>query len=348
MNRKPLSYPPQMRIAAHLPSSPHFNDVADIVANLKAFMSDAIAVSAKKAIARRNKADAREKALADEANERRFHKAACTLQEAAAVCACQEVAAARARCQQLLDKQIARARHNDNNDDDDYDDDDAYNDDDDDDDDDYNVVDDNDNDDDDGDDDDDDDDNDNNAEDEYNDVASQLKAYAATLFARVDATMAEIQAMDDGFENRAATRKKALADKLRQAAAWENVLADKANELRQAAAWEKVLADEADKLRQAAAREKALADEANEQCRADTWKKALADEAYEQRGAATRKKVLADKVNKQRCQEPSTTVDGQPQMACCCSRPRLRVGRRHGPRAPNPYEHLLCGWRHQP
>jgi hypothetical protein len=41
------------------------------IANLKAIVSDAIAVSAKKALARCHEAAAREKALADEANERR-------------------------------------------------------------------------------------------------------------------------------------------------------------------------------------------------------------------------------------------------------------------------------------
>ncbi len=99
------------------------------------------------------------------------------------------------------------------------------------------------------DDDDNDDDNDDNndAEDEYNDVAGRLKVYAATLFARVDAIMAKIQAMDDGFENRAAAREKALANE--------------ANERQRAAAREKALADE---LRQAAAREKVLADKAEE------------------------------------------------------------------------------------
>ncbi len=167
-------------------------------------------------------------------------------------------------------------------------------------------------------------------DDEYDDVAGRLKAYAATLFACVDDTMAEIQAMDDGFENRAAAREKALADE--------------ANERQRAAAREKASAD---KLRQATAWQKALADEANERRRADTRKKALADEAYEQCRADTRKKVLANEVNK-RCCQPSTTVDGQPQTACRRSRPCCRVGRRHGPRAPNPQEHLLCGRQHRP
>jgi hypothetical protein len=104
-----------------------------------------------------------------------------------------------------------------------------------------------------------DDDDDNDAKDEYNDVAGRLKAYAATLFARVDATMAEIQAMDDRFENRVAVQEKALADE--------------ANEQQWAAAREKALADE---LRQVAAQEKALADEAEERCEAVAHAKALA------------------------------------------------------------------------
>jgi hypothetical protein len=45
---------------------------------------------------------------------------------------------------------------------------------------------------------------------------------------------------------------------------------------------------------------------------------------------------------------PSTTVDDQPQTACRCSRPRRRVGQRHGPRAPNPQEHLLHRRHHRP
>jgi hypothetical protein len=177
MNRKPLPYPPQMRNAAHLPSSLHFNDVADIMADLKAFMSDVIAASAKKAIARRHEANACEKALANKANERRCHEAARALQEAAAARACQEVAATCARCQQLLDEQIAHARQDDEdyddyNDNDDSDNDDNYdnNDDSDNDDDNYDVDDDDNNDDDEDDDDDNDDDND-DAEDEYDDVA---------------------------------------------------------------------------------------------------------------------------------------------------------------------------------
>jgi hypothetical protein len=174
---------------------------------------------------------------------------------------------------------------------------------------------------------------DDDAKDEYEDVTGRF-------FTHVDTTMAKIQAMDDGFENwaaaekalankanereRTAAREKAWAGELRQMTAWENALADETHELRQAAAREKALVDEADKLRQAAALEKALADKANKQCRANTLKKALANKAYERRRTATRKKVLGR------------------------SRPCLHVGRRHGPRAPNTQEYLLCGWRHRP
>jgi hypothetical protein len=87
MNPKPLPYPPQMRNGglppAHLPYSPHSDPVAAI-ANLKAIVSDAIAALAKNALTRHHEAAAQEKALADEANERRRHEAACTRQEAAA------------------------------------------------------------------------------------------------------------------------------------------------------------------------------------------------------------------------------------------------------------------------
>jgi hypothetical protein len=117
------------------------------------------------------------------------------------------------------------------------------------------------------------------------------------------------------FENRAATREKALADE--------------ANKQQRATAREKALADE---LRQAAVRDKALADEAKERHEAAAHAKALAA------------KVLADKQGGQ-----ESAVRGSPlQTVRQCARPRPRVGRRHGPRAPNPHEHLLCGQRYWP
>jgi hypothetical protein len=158
----------------------------------------------------------------------------------------------------------------------------------------------------------------------------------ALLAAPLDAILAEIEHNNITHE----------ANEQQRAAAQDKALANEANKLRQAAAVrEKALADEADELRQAAVQEKALVDEANKRRRADTREKALADKADEQHWVATRKKALADEVNKQRCR-PSTTVDGQPQMACRRSQPRLCVGRRHGPRAPNLQKHLLRGWQH--
>jgi hypothetical protein len=166
----------------------------------------------------------------------------------------------------------------------------------------------------------------------------RIRVKCALLAAPLDAILAEIERNNIAHKS----------NERQRAAARDKALADEANELRQAAAvWEKALANKADKLRQAAVWEKALADEANKQRRADTREKALADEANKRRRAATRKKALADEVNKQRHQL-STTVDGQPQMACCRSLPRLRVGCCHGPRAPNPQEHLLHGLRHWP
>jgi hypothetical protein len=144
--------------------------------------------------------------------------------------------------------------------------------------------------------------------------------------------MAEIQAMDDGFENRAAAREKALADK--------------ANEQERAAAREKALTD---KLRLVTALEKALADEANKRRRTDTLKKALADEAKERHEAATHAKALAAKVLADELGSQESAVRGNPlKTVRRRARPWIRIGRRHGPRAPNTQEYLLCGQRHWP
>ncbi len=45
---------------------------------------------------------------------------------------------------------------------------------------------------------------------------------------------------------------------------------------------------------------------------------------------------------------PSPAIDGKLRMVRRRARPHRRVGRRHGPRAPNPQEHLLRGRRHRP
>ncbi len=52
MNRKPLPYPPQMRNAAHLPSSPHSDPVADIVDDLKAIRQEVATARARQEAAR--------------------------------------------------------------------------------------------------------------------------------------------------------------------------------------------------------------------------------------------------------------------------------------------------------
>ncbi len=127
--------------------------------------------------------------------------------------------------------------------------------------------------------------------------------------------MAKIQAMDDGFENRAAKREKALADK--------------ANKRERAAAREKALTDE---LRLVTALEKALVDEATKQRRADTLKKALADEAKECHEAAAHAKALAAKVLADKLGGQESAVRGNPRKTVRQrARPCVRVGRRHGP-----------------
>jgi hypothetical protein len=45
---------------------------------------------------------------------------------------------------------------------------------------------------------------------------------------------------------------------------------------------------------------------------------------------------------------PLPAVDGQLWTVRRCAQPCCRVGRRHGPRAPNPQVHILCGQHHRP
>jgi hypothetical protein len=127
--------------------------------------------------------------------------------------------------------------------------------------------------------------------------------------------MAKIQTIDDGFENQAAEREKALADK--------------ANKRERSAAREKALADE---LRQAATLEKVLADEATERRRTDTLKKALTDEAKERHEAAVQAKVLAAKVLADEQGGQESAVHGNPHKTVRQrTQPCVCVGRRHGP-----------------
>ncbi len=142
------------------------------------------------------------------------------------------------------------------------------------------------------------------------DVARQLEAYAAPLFACVDAVMAEIRAMDDGFGN------------------W-------------AAFGDEILAEEDDK-----ASAPTMPPFAPPMAVSPTPHRPIMykDAVLATMGGSLRAKSLVVAP----CSCLSTLVGDQPQMACRCSQPCCRVGRRHGPRAPNPLEHLLCGRQHRP
>jgi hypothetical protein len=170
----------------------------------------------------------------------------------------------------------------------------------------------------------------------------------------------------------------ATLDKQRchEMAAQEKALADKANKQPWAATQEKALADEVNMQRRqvTAARENALTNDAFEQRYQELPKRAAASAeselAAEQAAVSTDsalpptamlppphrpttyKDMVLSTMGGSLCAKslivaplscPSTTVDGQLQTACRRSRPCHRVGRRHGPRAPNPQEHLLCG-----
>jgi hypothetical protein len=152
------------------------------------------------------------------------------------------------------------------------------------------------------------------AEDKHNEdddnVAPRFEAYAAPLFACIDVVMAEIRAIDDGFGNWAAFGNEILAEE-----------DDKASGL--------TMPPSAPPMAMSPTRH-----------RPTTYK----DAVLATMGGSLRAKSLF--VPPLSC--PSTTVDDQLQTACRRSRPCSRVGRRHGPRAPNPQEHLLRGRRHRP
>jgi hypothetical protein len=141
-------------------------------------------------------------------------------------------------------------------------------------------------------------------------VAQQIEAYAAPFSARVDVVMAKIRAMDDGFGN--------------WAAFGDEILAEEDNEA-------------SDLTMPPSAPPTAVLPTPHQPT---TYK----DAVLSTMGGSLRAKSLVVAP----FSRPSTTVDDQPQTACCRSRPRCRVGRRHGPRAPNPQEHLLRGQRHRP
>ncbi len=98
-----------------------------------------------------------------------------------------------------------------------------------------------------------------------------------------------------------------------------------------------------DELCQAVTLEKALADEATERRRADTLKKALADEAK-----AQAKELAAKMLANKRGGQESAVHGNLLKTVRRRARPCVCVDRRHGPRAPNTQEYLLCGRRHRP
>jgi hypothetical protein len=149
---------------------------------------------------------------------------------------------------------------------------------------------------------------DHNADDDN--VARQFEAYATPLFACIDVVMAKIRAMDDRFGNWAAFGDKILAKEDNKASAPTML---------------------------PSAPPMAVLPTPH---RPTTYKEAV----LATMGGNLCAKSLA--VAPLSC--PSTTVDNQPLTACRHSRPCRRVGRRHGPRAPNPQEHLLCRQRHRP
>ncbi len=145
--------------------------------------------------------------------------------------------------------------------------------------------------------------------------------------------MAKIQAMDDCFENRAAMR--------------EKVLADEAEECREAAAHAKALALAAKVLadkqggQELAVRAKVFA------AQALAIATSLPPHPTSYAGAVM--STLGGSLMPAVLSSPPLPTTGSPlQTVCRCAQPCHRVGRRHGPRAPNPQEHLLCGRRHRP
>jgi hypothetical protein len=143
-----------------------------------------------------------------------------------------------------------------------------------------------------------------------NNVVQRIEAFAAPFFARVDVGMAKIRAMDDGFGN------------------W-------------AAFGDKILAKEDDEASDLTMLPSAPPTAVSPTPHCPTMYK---DAVFATMGGSLCAKSLV--VAPLSC--PSTMVDDQLQMACRRSRPCCRVGRLHGPRAPNLQEHLLHGRQHWP
>ncbi len=145
-------------------------------------------------------------------------------------------------------------------------------------------------------------------EDDY--VARRIEAYATPFIARVDAVMAEIRAMDDGFGNWAAFGDELLVKEKHEASA-------------------PTMPPSAPPMAMSSPHHRP---------------KSYVDAVLTTMGGSSQ----ATSLPLAQVTLPSPAVDGKLQTVRQCTRPRRRVGCRHGPRAPNPHEHLLCGRRHWP
>jgi hypothetical protein len=152
------------------------------------------------------------------------------------------------------------------------------------------------------------------AKDEYNEdddyVARRIEAYVAPFFARVDAVMAKIRAMDDGFGN------------------W-------------AAFGDELLVEEDD---EASAPTMPPSAPPMDMLSPHHPPKSYVDAVLTNMGGSSQGTSLTLAP----AALPSPAVDGKLPTVRRCAQPCHHVGCRHGPRAPNPQEHLLCGRRHRP
>jgi hypothetical protein len=152
------------------------------------------------------------------------------------------------------------------------------------------------------------------AKDEYdkdNDyVARRIEAYVAPFFARIDAVMAKIRAMDDGFGNWAAFGDELHVEEDNEASA-------------------PTMPPSASPMAMSSPHHRP---------------KSYVDAVLTTMGGSSQVMSLP----LAQAALPSPAVDGKLRTVRQPTRPCRRVGRRHGPRASNPQDHLLRGRQHRP
>jgi hypothetical protein len=152
------------------------------------------------------------------------------------------------------------------------------------------------------------------AKDEYdkedNYVERRIEAYVAPFFTPVDAVMAKIRAMDDGFGNWAAFGDKLLVEEDDKASA-------------------PMMPPLAPLMAVSSPHHRP---------------KSYVDAVLSTMGGSSQ----ATSLTLAPMDLPSPAVDGKLRMVCRRAQPCHRVGRRHGPWALNPQEHPLCGRQHWP